>query len=96
MPRDNVLQEVLKEKITFALWKKLEALYMTKSLANRLILKQHIYTFRMAKGKSIITHISLFFTLLNNLKNLKADTSDKDQAMLLYSLSSSYKTFRET
>ncbi|MBA0670670.1 hypothetical protein Goklo_025258, partial [Gossypium klotzschianum] len=32
--------EVLMEKTSFALWKRLETLYTTKSLANRLVLKQ--------------------------------------------------------
>ncbi|KAK5824988.1 hypothetical protein PVK06_019788 [Gossypium arboreum] len=48
---NNVLQEVLKEKSTYALWKKLNALYMKKYLANRLVLKQYLYTFRMVQGK---------------------------------------------
>ncbi|MBA0750669.1 hypothetical protein Gogos_002072, partial [Gossypium gossypioides] len=80
----------------FALWKKLEALYMMKSLTNRLVLKQRLYTFRVAKGESIRTHISEFVTLLNDLKILEVEISDEDQAMLLHSLPSSYKTFRET
>ncbi|MBA0670671.1 hypothetical protein Goklo_025258, partial [Gossypium klotzschianum] len=36
---NTVLQEVLMEKTSFALWKRLETLYTTKSLANRLVLK---------------------------------------------------------
>ncbi|MFQ6648047.1 hypothetical protein Gotur_021720 [Gossypium turneri] len=51
----------------------------------------------MAEDESIRTHISKFVTLLNDLKNLKEEISDKDLAMLLLcSLSSSYKTFKET
>ncbi|MFQ6623806.1 hypothetical protein Gotur_004343, partial [Gossypium turneri] len=70
---------------------------MTKSLANKLVLKQRLYTFRMVECESIRTHISEFVTLLNDLKNLVAKISGEDQAMLLlYSLPSYYKTFRET
>ncbi|MBA0820410.1 hypothetical protein Gohar_019560 [Gossypium harknessii] len=36
---NRVLQELLVEKTSFALWKRLETLYATKSLANRLVLK---------------------------------------------------------
>ncbi|MFQ6626552.1 hypothetical protein Gotur_005218 [Gossypium turneri] len=36
---NTVLQEVLMEKTSSALWKMLETLYATKSLANRLVLK---------------------------------------------------------
>ena len=53
-----VLQEVLMEKTSFALWKRLETLYETKSLANRLVLKQHLFTFRMNEGELLTNHIS--------------------------------------
>ncbi|MBA0668124.1 hypothetical protein Goklo_001088, partial [Gossypium klotzschianum] len=43
----NQWQEVLMEKISSALWKMLETLYATKSLANHLVLKQCLFTFRM-------------------------------------------------
>ncbi|MBA0756786.1 hypothetical protein Gogos_022163, partial [Gossypium gossypioides] len=94
---NNTLQEVLNEKIMSTLCKKLEALYMKKSLTNRLVLKQRLYTFRMVEGESIRTHVSEFVTLLNDLKNLEAEISDGNQVMLLLcSLPSFYKTFMET
>ncbi|MBA0810841.1 hypothetical protein Gohar_002799, partial [Gossypium harknessii] len=37
---NKVLLEVLMEKTSSALWKRLKTLYVTKSLANRLVLKQ--------------------------------------------------------
>ncbi|KAH1056524.1 hypothetical protein J1N35_034589 [Gossypium stocksii] len=46
---------------------------------------------------SLWAHISEFVTLLNDLKNVKTNTEDEDQTMLLLcSLPHSYKTFRET
>jgi hypothetical protein len=38
------------EKSTAILWKKLEELYMTKSVANKLRLKERLYTIRMSEG----------------------------------------------
>ena len=94
---NTVLQEVLMEKTSFALWKRLETLYATKSLANRLVLKQRLFTFRMNEGELLRDHISQFITLLNDLKNVEVHIDDEDQAMLLLcSLPSSYKSFRET
>ena len=85
------------EKTSSALWKRLETLYATKSLANRLVLKQHLFTFRMNEGELLRDHISQFITLLNDLKNVEVHIDDEDQAMLLLcSLPSSYKSFRET
>ncbi|MFQ6651490.1 hypothetical protein Gotur_023797 [Gossypium turneri] len=80
---NTVLQEVLMEKTSFALWKRLETLYATKSLANRLVLKQLLFTFRMNECELLRDHINQFITLLNDLKNVEVHIDDKDQAMLL-------------
>ena len=53
----EVLREVIHEETASGLWLKLESLYMTKSLANKLCLKERLYTIRMAEGNSIQTHI---------------------------------------
>ncbi|MFQ6666878.1 hypothetical protein Gotur_033080, partial [Gossypium turneri] len=91
-----VLQEVLMEKTSSALWTRLETLYATKSLANRLVLKQRLFTFRINEGELLRDHISQFITLLNDLKNVEVHIDDEDQAMLLLcSLPPSYKSFRE-
>ncbi|MFQ6660968.1 hypothetical protein Gotur_029288 [Gossypium turneri] len=85
------------ENISFALWKRLETLNATKPLANRLVLKQHLFTFRMNEGELLRDHISQFITLLNDLKNVEVHIDDEDQTMLLLcSLPPSYKSFRET
>ncbi|MBA0743479.1 hypothetical protein Gogos_006150 [Gossypium gossypioides] len=70
---------------------------MIKSLVNSLVLKQHLYTFRMGEYNSIRAHISEFDSLLNDLKNVEVQIDDEDQDMLLlYSFPPSYKSFRET
>nr|CAD1835524.1 unnamed protein product [Ananas comosus var. bracteatus] len=46
---DEILREILDEKITVGLRLKLESLYMTKSLTNKLYLKQHLFMLRMAE-----------------------------------------------
>ncbi|KAG8489413.1 hypothetical protein CXB51_017856 [Gossypium anomalum] len=94
---NTVLQKVLMEKTSSSLWKRLETLYATKSLVNRLVLKQRLFTFRMNEGELLRDHISQFITLLNDLNNVEDHIDDEDQAMLLLcSLPPSYKSFRET
>ncbi|MBA0832625.1 hypothetical protein Goarm_017007, partial [Gossypium armourianum] len=65
------LDELLMEKTSSTLWKMLETLYVTKSLANLLVLKQRLFTFLMNKCELLIDHISQFNTLLNDLKNVE-------------------------
>ncbi|KAL5833031.1 hypothetical protein ACOSQ3_016705 [Xanthoceras sorbifolium] len=45
--RDEILREVSEEDTAAKLWLKLESLYMTKSLTNRLYLKKRLYTLQM-------------------------------------------------
>ncbi|MBA0778012.1 hypothetical protein Gotri_005948 [Gossypium trilobum] len=85
------------EKTSSTLWKMLETLYATKSLANHLVLKQCLFTFRMNKCELHRDHISQFITLLNHLKNVEIKIDDEDQAMLLlFYLPPPYKSFKET
>jgi hypothetical protein len=93
---DTVLKEVLGETTAAGLWLKLESLYMTKSLTNRLILKERLYTLRMTEGTSIKSHISEFSSIIVDLQNLEVIIEDEDQALiLLCSLPPSYKHLRE-
>src|SRR6266487_6728800 len=51
---DKVPREVAKEKSAASMWAKLDKLYMTKSLAQKQLLKQQLYLFRMVENKSVV------------------------------------------
>jgi hypothetical protein len=59
------------------LWKKLEELYMTKSLANKLRLKERPYTIHMAEGTSIQSHLNEFNFICIESLDVKIDDEDK-------------------
>ncbi|GKE37122.1 hypothetical protein Tco_1460527 [Tanacetum coccineum] len=92
----EVLREVIHETTAAGLMLKLESLYMTKSLANKLRLKDRLYTFHMKPGTSVQDHLDGFNTILIDLENLDVDIDDEDKAVLLViSLPASYKHFKE-
>ncbi|RZB80703.1 Retrovirus-related Pol polyprotein from transposon TNT 1-94 [Glycine soja] len=94
---DKVLRQVSKETIAAGVWSKLEGLYMTKSLFNRLYLKQSLYLFKMHEDRSVVEQLDLFNKLILDLKNIDVTIDDKDQALLLLcSLPKSYSHFKET
>jgi len=51
---DKTLRVVTKEKIIVLMWVKLESLYMIKSLAHILCLKEQFYSFRMIELRTMV------------------------------------------
>nr|GEW12052.1 retrovirus-related Pol polyprotein from transposon TNT 1-94 [Tanacetum cinerariifolium] len=91
----EVLREVIHETTAASLWLKLESLYMTNSLANKLRLKDRLYTFRMKPGTSVQDHLDEN-TILIDLENLDVDIDNEDKVVLLViSLPASYKHFTQ-
>ena len=48
------------EEMTTELWSRLEILYMTKSLSNKLYLKKQVYGLRMKEGTIVLEHLNFF------------------------------------
>ena len=92
----EVLREVINEKSAAGIWSKLESLYMTKTLANKLRLKERLFTLRMSKGTPIQSHLDEFNSIIIDLENLDVKIDDEDKAVLLIVfLSPSYRHFKE-
>ena len=80
---DKMLDEFSTEKTAFSLWERLQDHYLRKSLANRLILKQCLFLLRMHEGTHIKSHITEFFSIINDLDKIEVKIEDEDQALLL-------------
>jgi hypothetical protein len=84
------------EKFAATLWKKLEKLYMTNSLANKLRLKERLYTICMLEGKSMQSHLNEFNSIIVDLERFDVKIDDEDKTiLLLVSLPPSFKHFKE-
>jgi len=88
---DELLYNVINKKTTGGLWCKVESLYMTKSLLNKLFMKKHLYSLRMKEDTPILQHLNTFNRILSDLLALEVKLEEEDKAILLhYSLPSSY------
>nr|GEY32997.1 Gag-Pol polyprotein [Tanacetum cinerariifolium] len=94
---NKVLREVTRETTAAGVWSKLETLYMTNSLANKLYLKKKLYTFYMSAGRKISEHIDEFNKIVLDFANIEVKFEDKYLALLLLtSLPASYEHFVDT
>ncbi|GJU74030.1 retrovirus-related pol polyprotein from transposon TNT 1-94 [Tanacetum coccineum] len=91
---DEVLYEVADEETAAGVWKKLEKLYMTKSLTNKLLLKQRLFSLRMKEGSALKDHLDALNSILMDLKNVEVKIDNEDAALiLLVSLPPSFENF---
>ncbi|KAL8471904.1 hypothetical protein ACS0TY_029223 [Phlomoides rotata] len=94
---DKVLREVSKESTAKGVWDKLESLYMVKTLANRLYMKQKLYAFRMVDGKPILEQLDEFSKILDDLENIDIKMEEEDKALIILSaLPKSFENFKDT
>lgn len=94
---DKALRQVAKEKYVAAVWIKLESLYMTKSLANRLFMKHRLHSFKMKEDLGLSDQVDEFIKILDDLENLEIKLDEEDKALLLLNaLPKSYENFRDT
>ena len=74
------------------IWKKLETQFMSKSLTNKLYLKQRLYGLKMQEGCDLAQHVNVFNQIITDLAQLDVKIEDEDRAMiLLCSLPPSYE-----
>ncbi|KAL8529448.1 hypothetical protein ACS0TY_006760 [Phlomoides rotata] len=93
---DKPLREVSKEKIDIDVWKKLESLYQTKSVSNKLYVKQRLLNFRMLEDKNLSEQLDTFNRYVDDLEDLDVKLEDDDKAlMLLNSLPRSLENFKD-
>ncbi|TXG67707.1 hypothetical protein EZV62_008982 [Acer yangbiense] len=94
---DKVLREVKKETTASGNWGKLETLYMSKAVPNRIHLKQKFFGFKMDERKSLVDNMDGFKKLIQDLESMSIEMNDEDQAViLLNSLPKPYENFVDT
>uniref|UniRef100_A0A2N9J7Q6 Reverse transcriptase Ty1/copia-type domain-containing protein n=1 Tax=Fagus sylvatica TaxID=28930 RepID=A0A2N9J7Q6_FAGSY len=84
--------DVMEENSTAGIWLNLEKRYMSKSLTNKLHLKQKLYGLKMTEGADLRQHINTFKQIISDMLRIDIKFEDEDKAMmLLTSLPTSYE-----
>ncbi|KAF6149797.1 hypothetical protein GIB67_017530 [Kingdonia uniflora] len=93
----NFLANVAREKTTKGVWEKLKSLYQTKSLSNRLYLKERLHTLKMNEGTSVGDHLGSLNGIVSELESIGVKVEDEDKALqLIWYLPSSFKHLQPT
>jgi hypothetical protein len=89
---NEVMYDVMEGNSTTGIWLNLEKRYMSKSLTNKLHLKQKLYGLKMAERGDLRQHINTFKQIISNMLRIDIKFEDEDKAMmLLTSLLASYE-----
>ena len=68
---NDILQEVLQEKTTAALWAKLESICMSKDLTTKMHVKMKLFSHKLQEGGSVMNHISIFKEIVSDLVSME-------------------------
>ena len=91
---NEVLFNIVEETSTTSLWGKLETLYMTKLLTNKIYLKIQLYSLQTEEDTKIVEHLNVFNTLIFQLSDMEVKFQEEDKAItLLCSLLESWDHF---
>ena len=94
---DNVLRQVDEEDTAAKVWLKLESLYMTKILSNKIYLKEQLFRFKMDSSKTLEENLDNFKEITIGLANIDEEISEEIQAIiLLNSMHESHKDLKTT
>jgi len=64
---DEVMYNMMDEEIVMGLWSRLETLYMTKSLSNKLYFKKQLFGLHMKEGITVLKHLNFFNKVISEL-----------------------------
>ncbi|KAL6319820.1 hypothetical protein AAG906_036883 [Vitis piasezkii] len=95
---DDVMYHVMDEESPTTNWLKLESRYMSKSLRNKLYLKQKLHGLKMVEDSDLSQHINVLNKIISDLKQIDVKFEDEDKALMLLNsppASSTYENLRK-
>ena len=82
---DEVMYNVMDKETTIGFWSRLETLYMTKSLSNKLYLKKQLYVLRMNRWTAMLEHLNFFNKIISELLAIDVKIDEEDKVLILLS-----------
>lgn len=80
---DKALRKVANEDTTKKLWEKLNKTNMVKSLANSMLMKQRLYSFKIMDDKYVFHKLDDFSKIIDDMEYLDVKLEGEDKALIL-------------
>ncbi|WRX09050.1 hypothetical protein QQP08_001537 [Theobroma cacao] len=77
---DNVFNHVIDEDFALRLWVKLEKIYLTKSLSNKLQVRRKLYRLKMEENGDLMKHMNEFDRIIDQLKKVDVKVEEEENA----------------
>lgn len=90
---ENVFIQVDDKSTVTKIWLKLEFLYLTKSLTNKIYLKEQLFGFKIESTKSLDDNLDKLNKITVSLTNIDEKISDENQTIII--LNSSPDSFKD-
>ena len=81
---DLILLDVFRKGSAKKLWEKLGNRYSSKSLVNKLFLRNKLYHLRMEDGNSVTNHLNAFNTFVSQLISVDIKMEEEDKFITLF------------
>lgn len=65
---DSVLRQVIEEKTSYIIWNKLNDLYVSKGIPNKMYLREKFFTFKMDPEKSLNENLDEYEKITKEFK----------------------------
>ena len=73
----------LVDEAKWEFWKKLDGLYLTKSLPNKIYLKEKFFGYKMDQSKGLEENLNEFWKIVVDLNNIGEKMLDENPAVIL-------------
>ncbi|XP_038885928.1 uncharacterized protein LOC120076236 [Benincasa hispida] len=90
---DSVLRQIVDRPTAYALWNKLNDIYLNKDLPNKAFLRERFFTYKMDPAKSLTDNLNEFKSLSSDFRSIGDNIGEENEAFIL--LNSLPETFKD-
>ncbi|XP_038887098.1 uncharacterized protein LOC120077280 [Benincasa hispida] len=81
---DSVLRQIMDQPTVYALWNKLNEIYLNKDFPNKNFLRERFFTYKMDPTKSLTDNLNEFKRLSSEFRSIGDNIGEENEAFILF------------